>query len=388
MASTGFYPHPEWHWPRDIPMPSSSGSNEGSSSMPGAFMDEHHLSSEIPSLHTKYPEGDINSPKTHEKYSGLFHTGIGGSTSNEKSAPKPTPRTTPSAAPEPAKSWPPRTCRICLETVYPTLNPPPESIPGILHPSPTVTYISEDPESGRLLRPCKCKGSSKYVHEGCLQQWRYADPGFAKRNYWQCPTCGFRYRLQRMRWAAWISSVTSQITLTITIFFLAMFLFGFIADPVINIYLDPYSAISSASKIGTKIEPVLTRDEVASWPEHFLKGLAAIGLLSFVKFLFALSPWQWWNVRSSGIMSGSGRTGGTGRDRLASLSWVVILVGVGTFLWAVYKFVRAWSRRTLEKAGESVMDVAADDDQDEIVDQGVRGHDFNRQSTAETGPAL
>lgn len=323
MASTGFNPHPEWHWPQDIPAASSSGRNEGSSSIPGAFNEEHHVCSENPSLHA------IKSTKMYQKNPGLFDTDVDGSNFNEKSAPQPGSRTTP----KPAKSWPSRTCRICLETVQPTLNPPSESIPGILQPSPTVTYISEDSESGRLLRPCKCKGSSKYVHERCLQQWRYADPGFAKRNYWQCPTCGFRYRLQRMRWAAWISSVTSQITLTIAIFFLAMFLFGFIADPVINIYLDPYSAISSASKIGTKIEPVLTDDEVASWPEHFLKGLAAIGLLSFVKFLFALSPWQWWNVRSSGIMNGSGRTGGTGRDRLASLSWVVILVGVGTFLW-------------------------------------------------------
>lgn len=34
------------------------------------------------------------------------------------------------------------------------------------------------------------------------------------------------------------------------------------------------------------------------------------------------------------------------------------------------------------------MDVAADDDQDEIVDEGVPGHDSNRQSTAETGPVL
>lgn len=32
---------------------------------------------------------------------------------------------------------------------------------------------------------------------------------------------------------------------------------------------------------------------------------------------------------------------------------------------AVYKGVRAWSRRTLEKAGESVMDVAGDEDDDE-----------------------
>lgn len=329
MASTGFNSHPEWHWPQDIPTASSSRRNEASSSMPGAFKDEHHLCSENPNLHAKCPDEDIKSSKIHGKHQGLFDA----STYSEKSAPKPASRTTPKSAQKPFKIWPPRTCRICLETVQPTLNPPPESIPGILNPSPTVTYISEDPESGRLLRPCKCKGSSKYVHEGCLQQWRYADPGFAKRNYWQCPTCGFRYRLQRMRWAAWISSVTSQITLTVAIFFLAMFLFGFVADPVINVYLDPYSALSSASKFGTKIEPVMTNDEVASWPEHFLKGLAAIGLLSFVKFLFALSPWQWWNVRSSGIMSGSGRTGGTGRDRLASLSWVVILVGVGTFLW-------------------------------------------------------
>lgn len=326
MASTGVKPHPEYHRPFDIPTASSSEKKEGCSFIPGTSKDEHHLSSEIPA---NYQDGDIKSCEIYGKYPGFFDTGKDGFTSTEESVPKPSSRT----APNPAKTWLPRTCRICLETVQPTLNPVSESLPGILHPSPTVTYISEDPKSGRLLRPCKCKGSSKYVHEGCLQQWRYADPGFAKRNYWQCPTCGFLYRLQRMRWAAWISSVTSQITLTTAIFFLAMFLFGFIADPVINIYLDPYSAISSASKMGTKIEPLLTDDEVASWPEHFLKGLAAIGLLSFVKFLFALSPWQWWNVRSSGIMSGSGRTGGAGRDRLANLSWVVILVGVVTFLW-------------------------------------------------------
>ena len=31
----------------------------------------------------------------------------------------------------------------------------------------------------------------------------------------------------------------------------------------------------------------------------------------------------------------------------------------------VYKGVRAWSRRTLEKAGERVMDVAGDDNDDD-----------------------
>jgi hypothetical protein len=102
------------------------------------------------------------------------------------------------------RHWKPRTCRICLDTVLPTFHPPSENIPGIFQSAPSVTYESED--LGRLLRPCKCKGTAQYVHEKCLQEWRHADPGYAPRNYFQCPTCGFRYRLQRMGWGKMVSS--------------------------------------------------------------------------------------------------------------------------------------------------------------------------------------
>ena len=69
-----------------------------------------------------------------------------------------------------------------------------------------------------------------------------------------------------------------------------------------------------------------------------------------------------------GIIGGSGRGGGaTGRDRLSQLSWITIVIGIVTILYAVWKGVRAWSRRTLEKAGERVQDVpgTAEDDDDE-----------------------
>lgn len=99
--------------------------------------------------------------------------------------------------------WPPRQCRICLETVQPNTHAPSENLPGFMQTAPNVTY--ED-ESGRLIRPCLCKGSSKYVHEGCLQAWRHADPSYGRRNYWQCPTCGFKYRLARMGWGNWVAS--------------------------------------------------------------------------------------------------------------------------------------------------------------------------------------
>jgi hypothetical protein len=103
------------------------------------------------------------------------------------------------------RHWKPRTCRICLETVLPTFTVPSEHVPEMFQSPPSVVYESED--GGRLLRPCKCKGTAQYVHEGCLQAWRHADPGYARRNYFQCPTCAYRYRLQRLGWGRMISSV-------------------------------------------------------------------------------------------------------------------------------------------------------------------------------------
>ena len=72
-------------------------------------------------------------------------------------------------------------------------------------------------------------------------------------------------------------------------------------------------------------------------------------------------------MRGSGVvMGGRAGVGGTGRDRLQQISWITIVVGIITFLWAVWKGVRAFSRRTLTQAGEKVMDVpGADDDDDE-----------------------
>lgn len=112
-----------------------------------------------------------------------------------------------------------------------------------------------------------------------------------------------------------------------------MFLMGFIADPIINLYVDPYRALSTGSLLEpTTVENFATQYEKSTWFEHFVKGLASLGMLSFVKVLFALGPWQYWNLRSSGLL-GTNRAHNNGRDRAASISWIVLAVGVGTFLW-------------------------------------------------------
>ena len=230
-----------------------------------------------------------------------------------------------------ARNWAPRTCRICLETVQPTYHLPSENLPGFLQSSSRVTYESEDPESGPLISPCKCRGSSRYVHIKCLQEWRFADPLLATRNYYHCPTCGFRYRLERMGWGQAINSKTLEILLTCSIFMLSMFILGFVADPIINLYLDPYDTITSGGIRGEALFPA--DSDMSSWSEHFLKGLASLGLLGIVKVFFYLGPWQWSNLRHSGILGGNSRSGNGGRDRLAGVSWVVIVLGVCTFLW-------------------------------------------------------
>lgn len=148
---------------------------------------------------------------------------------------------------------------------------------------------------------------------------------------------------------------------------LTIFVFGFVADPIINIYLDPLDTITSIPSGGRPA--TLFEDEEGSWLEHFVKGLASLGLLGFVKIFFVLGPWQWFNIRNGGLLGGHRRRGG-GRDRLEDISWTVVIIGIITFLAAVWTWVRAWTAKTLEKAGERVVDVQGDDDDfEEILEE-------------------
>ena len=302
-----------------------------------------------------YPDGSI-SPAEHEDASNETH---------EPPQDEPTPK-------RKRTHYPPRQCRICLEVVQPTFHEALDSaLPAALQTGPRVTYESED--GGRLLCPCKCRGSQKYVHEECLGAWRKSDP-LQKRNYWECPTCGYRYRLQRLTWASWIGSTTAQISLTVFIFCASVFLLGFVADPIINLYLDPVGTLATASD---EVNAVLHDDEAVTWIEHLAKGLAGLGLLGFAKYLLSLSSWQLFHYRNTNVLVG-GRSGaaggGTGRDRLQQLSWVTLAIGIATFLWAVWKGVRVWSRRTLESASERVMNMGGDDDDDD-GDEDEEEHD-------------
>lgn len=110
----------------------------------------------------------------------------------------------------------------------------------------------------------------------------------------------------------------------------SVFLLGFIADPLINLYVDPLETIYYTEFWEqNNWAGAVPADKRGTWLEHFVKGLATLGVLSFLKATLAASVWNLWNLRGSGFVR---RGGVTGRSRVASFSWIVVLIGVGHFL--------------------------------------------------------
>lgn len=260
----------------------------------------------------------------------------------------------------------PRTCRICFDTEQPKFPSGMSTTFGISTTSSRPVYESDDAELGRLLSPCKCKGSAKYVHEGCLSAWRLTNPT-ATGNFWQCPTCKYTYRMARLHWATRLSSQPVQITLTAMVIILCLFILGFIADPILDVWFDPVGSIAdTVSSVVSDIDarqPFEYEDEPTSWTDHFTKGFFSLGLIGAIKSFLAVGPWHWLNLRAGGIF-GSGRRGGTGRNRAENFNLLFVAIGAFTFMMAVWKFVKAMSARILARVSHKVMDIGVDDDDD------------------------
>jgi hypothetical protein len=117
--------------------------------------------------------------------------------------------------------------------------------------------------------------------------------------------------------------------MTFLIFVITVFLLGFIADPIINFWVDPLGSI--ADTLADVVDPEVLAsfeddDEPDTWLFHFVKGFFSLGLLGFLKTFLFMSPWQWFGLRIGG------RRRGTGRDRMESINLALVILGVFTFL--------------------------------------------------------
>lgn len=266
--------------------------------------------------------------------------------------------------PTPDTTWtyPIRSCRLCREDVVPTVT---VSNPGLPAPfrSTTITYVSED--CGRLIKPCKCKGTQRYIHEGCLAELRAKSP--VKNAYLKCDLCGFQYNTQRLLIHDILLSRVARGFLTIFIVIFLMFALGFVADPILNLYVDPVETVAT-QRYWTPVTVDNVSDDANDswWIRHFMKGFVSIGVVGFLKAILLANPWQFWNLRHSGLLGGGARAGNTGRDRAVNISWIAVVIGVGSALYFFYKQVAKFSQSTLNKFANNVIEVQMDDDDDDL----------------------
>lgn len=169
-----------------------------------------------------------------------------------------------------------------------------------------------------------------------------------------------------------LSSRWAQAGLTLFILLTSIFFLGFLADPILNLWVDPFGTVSDAvTSVVTDIEAIKEPDwePPTTWGEHFLKGFFSLGLVGIFKSMIVVSPWHWWNLR--GLM-GTGRRQGTGRARVENISLAFVIVGAFTALMGIWKGVKKLSERVLKNVSERVLDVGGDDgDVDDDVDEGI-----------------
>ncbi|KAH7104673.1 hypothetical protein BKA62DRAFT_692995 [Auriculariales sp. MPI-PUGE-AT-0066] len=117
----------------------------------------------------------------------------------------------------------------------PVSEPKPEPAPDVAdtdhgHPeadpdAPTCRIClagrEEEAESGRLIRPCLCRGTVAYVHVQCLNSWRKTAPG--AKHFWECAQCGYKYQLVRTRALGLANSRFAVGLSTMTLFTLLVF---------------------------------------------------------------------------------------------------------------------------------------------------------------------
>ncbi|KAJ3401371.1 hypothetical protein CcCBS67573_g02250 [Chytriomyces confervae] len=241
-------------------------------------------------------------------------------------------------------------CRICFDT---------DDDQDRFISDATVAYPGNDLHKdnlnglGRLISPCKCKGTMKFVHLHCLNEWRKVNPTSA--SHFQCDQCGFKYHFERTKIAHILRNEAVVTTLTFLSFILLVFLAGFLGKLLIIFFLEQEAAAFS------KISPDDLEDDLDRFlhkfmthPKlfslfsfdvtHFMSGAVIVGVVGSMSFVsLSFSSMRMRQFRH--------------RDAHTAMLSIVIVIGIVRALWWVYKKVRGFAVKSLELMEKRILDV-------------------------------
>tara|TARA_A100001015_G_C14925142_1_gene686014 strand:- start:81 stop:917 length:837 start_codon:yes stop_codon:yes gene_type:complete len=68
----------------------------------------------------------------------------------------------------------------------------------MLNPICRICYEETNTQLNPLINPCRCDGSSKYVHKECLEKWRYSDLDNLSHRRDKCMECNYNYKIEEV----------------------------------------------------------------------------------------------------------------------------------------------------------------------------------------------
>jgi len=220
----------------------------------------------------------------------------------------------------------------------------------------------EEDNLGRLISPCQCKGTMRYVHVECLNHWRLQSQ--KKTSFFQCDECKYKYAFRRTKMAKFATNEFILTLVTLSLFALCVFLGGFLAK--FFLYLFPLTGdlVDEEESEDDLVEPLFTEPITVSTIFtidyfHVVLGFMFVGLVGFLQLFFSLmwfGPLPSWNTFRIGSASG----GGSGRraDGFTVFFFtIIIILGTLKATWGMYKLVRSASRKLLEKVEMTILEV-------------------------------
>lgn len=244
------------------------------------------------------------------------------------------------------------TCRICFDTV-------------------------DGPGNNRLFSPCRCRGSMRYVHVGCLNQWRCSAAN--SMAHYRCDSCHYEYRVQRTQLAQLMLSSRAPVCLVAAAFLSAAALLGLVASlafpqlhanlpglllGALHIHVPVPEEAGGNMLLWTLLKvlnaPVWQR-AAAHAATAALARIAFSGVLALAVPGFLLYIWQELRRPEGGF-----RIDQHGAMLIASLASFTspqlgrfaIAIGMAMSLRALYANAHAFSKHVAQLAGERILAVA------------------------------
>ena len=134
----------------------------------------------------------------------------------------------------------------------------------------TCRICFDDESEGRLISPCRCKGSMRFVHVHCLAKWRAEA---RNRSYYECGQCKYQYSLRRVTAHSMISHPV-VIPLLTTLAFLALWAFASVTA------VGVFGPNTLRSFFVPPDQPDASKPALV--PSALVIGLSVLGVLGFV----------------------------------------------------------------------------------------------------------